>query len=65
MLVRLVRHACAGDKHSWAGDDADRPLDDVGRLQALAVAELLGLRPAGRLLSSPTRRCLDTLVPLA
>lgn len=65
MLVRLVRHACAGDREAWDGDDAERPLDAVGREQALALAELLGLRPAGRLVSSPTRRCTETLAPLA
>jgi phosphohistidine phosphatase SixA len=65
MLVRLVRHACAGSRDHWAGEDDQRPLDPVGHEQSLALAELLGRRPAGRLLSSPTRRCLDTLVPLA
>jgi phosphohistidine phosphatase SixA len=65
VLVRLARHACAGSRDRWAGDDAERPLDPVGGAQALALAELLGRAPAGRLLSSPSRRCVDTLAPLA
>ncbi|MCU1375280.1 MAG: putative mutator mutT1 protein [Actinomycetia bacterium] len=65
MLVRVVRHACAGSRDEWEGDDLDRPLDPVGRLQAEALAEQFGREPAGRLLSSPARRCVETLAPLA
>jgi phosphohistidine phosphatase SixA len=64
--VWLVRHACAGDKYHWHGSDDDqRPLDQAGQLQASALAhELAPLRP-GRLFASPSRRCHDTLAPLA
>jgi 8-oxo-dGTP diphosphatase len=65
VLVRLVRHGCAGDKQQWVGDDAARPLDALGWVQAHALADVLDLEPAGRLLSSPTRRCIATLSPLA
>jgi phosphohistidine phosphatase SixA len=65
VLVRVVRHACAGSRGEWPGDDAERPLDPVGRMQAEALAEQLGREPAGRLRSSPTRRCVETLAPLA
>lgn len=65
MLVRLVRHACAGHREGWDGDDDERPLDAVGQEQAARLAELLAPTPAGRLLSSPTRRCTETLAPLA
>ncbi len=65
MLVRLVRHACAGSREGWDGDDVERPLDAVGRDQAARLAELLAPTPAGRLLSSATRRCTETLAPLA
>ena len=65
MLVLLARHACAGTREHWDGDDADRPLDPNGLQQAVALADALAVGRPGRLLSSPTRRCLDTLVPLA
>lgn len=61
----LVRHGCAGNKREWSGDDADRPLDTTGDLQAAALAAALITRPVRRIASSPTRRCVDTVVPLA
>ena len=61
----LVRHAAAGDKHAWAGDDADRPLNEHGRAQADAAVDVLRLYGPERLLSAPLRRCTETLQPLA
>ena len=29
-LVVLLRHAHAGDRDAWDGDDGDRPLDESG-----------------------------------
>lgn len=62
----VVRHACAGHKDDWDGDDDERPLDPAGTQQAEALAHLLAGRDdrPRRLLSSPTRRCTDTLAPL-
>lgn len=65
MLVYVVRHACAGDKASWTGDDALRPLDSTGVRQAEALANLLSRHPVRRILSSPARRCVQTVAPLA
>lgn len=65
MMVRLVRHGHAGRKRDWKADDRLRPLDDVGRRQAEAIADLLGGGRRGTLLSSPTTRCVQTLEPLA
>ena len=65
MRVYVVRHACAGRKEEWEGADSERPLDVVGREQAAALSELLKVRGVRRLLSSPTRRCIETLEPLA
>ena len=39
MSIFLVRHAKAGKRSHWDREDALRPLDDVGRRQALALAE--------------------------
>lgn len=61
----LVRHARAGHNRAWTGPDDARPLDRVGERHAIALAGLLQDMPATTLLSSPTRRCLQTLAPLA
>jgi phosphohistidine phosphatase SixA len=61
----LVRHASAGDKARWSGDDRLRPLDAGGREQAAELVELL--RPLGirRVVTSPYVRCVETVEPLA
>ena len=64
MSVVLLRHASAGDRDHWEGDDLLRPLDDRGRRQALAL-RLLAARGFVRILSSPYVRCIETVEPLA
>jgi 8-oxo-dGTP pyrophosphatase MutT (NUDIX family)/phosphohistidine phosphatase SixA len=61
----LVRHAKAGDRKSWSGDDGARPLSKAGRRQAKALVRVLSSRPIERIVSSPAERCLDTVRPLA
>ncbi|ADG79443.1 Putative phosphohistidine phosphatase, SixA OS=Tsukamurella paurometabola (strain ATCC 8368 / DSM / CCUG 35730 / CIP 100753 / JCM 10117 / KCTC 9821 / NBRC 16120 / NCIMB 702349 / NCTC 13040) OX=521096 GN=Tpau_2845 PE=4 SV=1 [Tsukamurella paurometabola] len=61
----IVRHAKAGRKQGYQGDDLARPLDRNGRAQAEALVDLLGAFGPGRLLSAPPQRCLQTLEPLA
>ena len=63
-MLHLVRHADAGNRLAWQGDDFDRPLDDFGRMQAEAIGATLAGRPVERILSSRAVRCLDTVVPL-
>lgn len=46
-------------------NDDERPLDPVGERQAQALVDCFQLDRPERLLSSPTRRCVDTLRPLA
>ena len=65
MIVYLVRHARAGSREDWAGDDRLRPLDERGRRQAEALVDQLAGRDLGRILSSPYVRCVDSVVPLA
>lgn len=65
MTLLLVRHADAGDRAAWTGDDRARPLSAAGRAQAEALPQLLHDQPIERILSSPARRCLDTVQPLA
>ena len=43
MRVLLVRHARAGDRGEWVGDDAHRPLDAKGRKQAKRLAKRVDL----------------------
>ncbi len=65
MTLLLVRHADAGDRAAWTGDDTERPLSATGRDQAEALARLHRDIDLERLISSPARRCVDTLEPLA
>jgi 8-oxo-dGTP pyrophosphatase MutT (NUDIX family) len=60
----LVRHASAGERHDWAGDDRLRPLDARGRLQAVRLVEVLRGHRIARVCSSPYARCLQTVAPL-
>ncbi|HZC53356.1 MAG TPA: histidine phosphatase family protein [Mycobacterium sp.] len=61
----VVRHAHAGRKADWDGPDAQRPLSEKGRRQALGlVASLRGL-DLRAVWSSPTARCRQTVAPLA
>ena len=64
-MLYLVRHAHAGNKRQWQGDDLARPLSELGRKEALGLIDRLGAQPLGRLLSSPAERCLQTVEPLA
>ncbi|MFQ1001404.1 NUDIX hydrolase [Modestobacter sp. SSW1-42] len=63
--VLLVRHASAGDRSSWDGPDAERPLDRRGREQAARLAAMLPVFAPARLLTAPPVRCRETLDPLA
>jgi broad specificity phosphatase PhoE len=61
----LVRHAKAGKRRDWEGDDRLRPLDDKGWRQAEGLVETLSEYPVTRLASSGATRCVQTLEPLA
>jgi 8-oxo-dGTP diphosphatase len=65
MTVYLVRHARAGSRGRWKGDDALRPLSKVGKAQANGIAKLLADKPIDLIVSSPFTRCLGTVEPLA
>jgi phosphohistidine phosphatase SixA len=64
-VILLVRHASAGDRYEWEGDDRLRPLGERGRRQANQLVELLEQYEITRLLSSPFLRCIQTVEPLA
>ena len=64
--VIFLRHAKAVGKSSWKKSDDRRPLDDAGRADAKALAELLAcFGPTPRLITSPAVRCVETLRPFA
>jgi ADP-ribose pyrophosphatase YjhB (NUDIX family) len=60
----LVRHASAGDRDGWVGDDRLRPLDERGRRQAERLVEVLAGHTIERVCSSPYLRCVQTVEPL-
>ena len=64
-VVYLVRHAKAGDRRVWTGDDVDRPLSKTGWKQSEAIAGRVFEHGATTLYSSPSVRCIQTLEPLA
>jgi 8-oxo-(d)GTP phosphatase len=64
-VVLLVRHAKAGKRGDWPGDDDDRPLDAAGRAQAARLADLLSVFAPDRVVSADLVRCVDTVRPLA
>jgi len=65
MPLLLVRHASAGDRAQWVGDDRERPLDKRGRKRAEELVAQLEPYPIEAILSSPARRCVETVEPLA
>jgi 8-oxo-dGTP diphosphatase len=60
----VVRHAKAVARSSWRPPDAGRPLSPAGERQAAAIAPLLDAYGVKRLVSSPSRRCVQTLAPV-
>jgi 8-oxo-(d)GTP phosphatase len=60
----LVRHASAGERSEWDGDDWLRPLDERGRSQAEALTTSLSRYEIDRILTSPFIRCVQTVEPL-
>lgn len=66
MIVYLVRHARAGHRESWEGeDDRLRPLDERGERQAEGLVDQLADSDISRILSSPYVRCVQSVEPLA
>jgi phosphohistidine phosphatase SixA len=65
LTLLLIRHARAGNRSEWEGDDGRRPLDERGRRQAAELVAALQRFPIERILSSPYDRCVQTVEPLA
>ncbi|MBV8541745.1 MAG: NUDIX hydrolase [Pseudonocardiales bacterium] len=63
--VLLVRHAEAGKRETWRGDDDLRPLTVEGHRQAEVLRALLPLFGAQRVHSAPPLRCRQSVEGLA
>jgi 8-oxo-(d)GTP phosphatase len=63
--VLLVRHAEAGERETWRGDDDLRPLSAAGYRQAEVLRALLPLFGAQRVYSAPPLRCRQSVEGLA
>ena len=63
--VLLVRHAKAGKRSEWAGQDELRPLTKPGWQQAAAVRALAPLFGVDRVHSAPLLRCQQTVEAVA
>ena len=60
-----MRHAHAGDRERWRGDDRSRPLTEKGQAQARGLARHLDGEPIDQVMSSPYVRCIQTVEPPA
>ena len=63
--VLLVRHASAGSRAKWNGDDRLRPLDEGGEEQAEELVRLLSRFEVDAILSANYLRCAETVRPLS
>ena len=61
----LVRHARAGKRSDFCGDDRRRPLDKIGRRQAREAVPVLSAFAPQRVLAADRLRCEQTVAPLA
>ena len=61
----LLRHASAGGKDNWNGNDLDRPLDADGAADADHLSRLLSCFGTCRVISSAAERCVATVRPYA
>ncbi len=61
----MVRHAKAGSRGHWTGDDRLRPLSQKGFKQAEALVPIFKPFPVTAIFSSPFLRCMQTVAPLA
>jgi 8-oxo-dGTP diphosphatase len=63
--IYLLRHAAAGERSDWDGNDHKRPLTKKGKKQAGALAKRLKDADIERIVSSPAERCIQSVKPLA
>jgi 8-oxo-dGTP pyrophosphatase MutT (NUDIX family)/phosphohistidine phosphatase SixA len=64
-MVLLVRHAKAGSRSAWKGEDVLRPLDATGRRQAEGLRHAVRWFGPTAVRSADPVRCVQTVAPLA
>lgn len=63
--IVIQRHGAAMSRAKWRKDEETRPLNSKGKKQAQALPALLDAFDPGSVVSSPWRRCRDTVTPVA
>ncbi len=63
--VLIVRHARAGERSKWQGEDRRRPLDEVGYRQAEDLVRPLSRFEVDEIISADFDRCVQTVQPLS
>ena len=63
-VVALTRHAKAGKRSQWAGDDNLRPLESIGFADADRLCRVLSLFRPTAVVSAEPLRCRQTVRPL-
>ncbi|MEY4961435.1 MAG: hypothetical protein RLZZ249_132 [Actinomycetota bacterium] len=63
--IIILRHAKATLRSDWKGEEAKRPLLPEGELQAKRLVNLLAAYGPKQLVTSPWKRCWDTIAPYA
>jgi 8-oxo-dGTP pyrophosphatase MutT (NUDIX family)/phosphohistidine phosphatase SixA len=61
----VIRHARSRPRSSWSKADPLRPLNPRGRARAEALIPILAAYGVTRVVTSPSVRCLDTVLPYA
>lgn len=61
----VLRHAKATPRSEWGGEEAKRPLLPEGKKQAKRLISLISAFGPKRLVTSPWKRCFDTISPYA
>lgn len=61
----IVRHARSRSRSAWTNPDPLRPLNPRGRERAQVLIPLLAAYGVNRVVTSPSVRCLDTVLPYA
>ena len=61
----VLRHGKATPRRTWTDDDRLRPLHPDGEMQAELVVPVLGAYGVQRVVSSTSKRCLETVGPYA
>lgn len=61
----MLRHGKALNRKEWSGEDSDRPLEQVGTLQAKRMHSLYQVYGIEEIITSDAIRCYDTVEPLS